>query len=33
MNTNLITARRLGLAALLAILALGAGAVPAQHDE
>ncbi|MBK6734613.1 MAG: Spy/CpxP family protein refolding chaperone [bacterium] len=33
MNTNPITARRLGLAAILAILALGAGPVPAQHDE
>lgn len=32
MNTNLLTARRLGLAAILAILALGAGPVPAQHD-
>lgn len=33
MNTNLLTARRLGLAALLAILALGAGPVPAQDDN
>jgi Spy/CpxP family protein refolding chaperone len=32
MNTNPFTARRLGLAAILAILALGAGPVPAQHD-